>query len=337
MVLILLSSPNHLNPLWPATPRSVEASQLSPRTPLTPSPSFFAILSPIFTADDHVPGSPGGLLQVSPGVIPPETPPPWLLGPRSPANITRPTVSRSNSYYDVPTPNLPKAMTGDGLMPRAYQRPAFPSTTYSFTGSQAQAFRPPPPLALKRVRTEPVTLAAFSPLRQVFKKSSKPLPELKVRPPSLEQLKVSQTADSDLLQSPEAETLTVSMMGIDLEPATPMAGEMMDIQIVLEAPPSPIQANHHSMDHSTTTASTLETTPRSNSPVKHFRSPSAPVAPLSHNMSTSSMSKSPSRQDYQPMESSKRKPHRTTMSVANLQQFDIEMGCAHMKSRQELW
>ena len=123
MVLILLSS------VSPNIPTPTSVSSLSPRSPSNASSpsSFFAILSPIFTADD-APASPASVNHsatpspriVSPGNIPPITPPPWLIGPRSPTSPLRPAPLRMGSETRVEKrlPALPGMLgTPTGISP----------------------------------------------------------------------------------------------------------------------------------------------------------------------------------------------------------------------------
>ncbi|MCJ1324388.1 Serine/threonine-protein kinase wnk4 [Thelotrema lepadinum] len=267
MVLILLSSPSPLSPLLPYSPRSKDLSPLSPRTPLTPSPSFFAILSPIFTADD-APQSPGPR-QLSPGTIPPETPPPWLLAPQSPASPLRPTAVRQPSTESKRQFSLPRLTTGEGLTnsPRTLsrsQRPGLPSITHSFSSGSAQQFRPPPPASLKRINTAPVNVKQpTSPLNRSWKAvstaiseqkvsdkqgsrpnlsravTSGPVPSLSVRPPSRENTIELESPDEDTLGAEEARRLSVAVMGVDNGLGSGFEGttaeeESMEIPIALE-------------------------------------------------------------------------------------------------------
>jgi hypothetical protein len=238
----------------------MEVSPLSPRTPLTPSPSFFAILSPIFTADDG-PQSPT-LRQLSPGSIPPETPPPWLLAPSSPATPIRPAMSsRQPSRVQKELPSLPRLTTGEAIAQSARQprsRPGLPSITHSFTTGTAQPFRPPPN-TLRRMKTESTGLASpTSPLRQAWRTVSNIVPELKVRPPSrdLEAVKMERQSSSedDGLEDDEARRLSVAIMGVDSglgsgfegetvtkektisEPSTPSEAESMEVPFIIEEP-----------------------------------------------------------------------------------------------------
>ncbi|KAI4151501.1 MAG: hypothetical protein LQ340_003457 [Diploschistes diacapsis] len=266
MVLILLSSPNPMTQLLPLSPRS---SKLSPRTPLTPPPSFFAILSPIFTSDD-VPQSPTPH-QLSPGTVPPETPPPWLLAPQSPASPLRTTVVRRPSGAPLQF-SLPRLTTGDGLTssPRSAlrpQRPAIPNITHSYTSGGAQQFRPPPPGSLKRTNTAPLNLKQpSSPLQRSWRavlepvnaeeigeptqRGSRPklsraatagsVPVLNVRPPSREIDQKPDALDEDSLGDEEARRLSVAMMGVDsgldsgLEGSTANGEESMEVPFAID-------------------------------------------------------------------------------------------------------
>ena len=273
MVLILLSSPSPLTPQLPYSPRSKDVSPLSPRTPLTPSPSFFAILSPIFTADD-APQSPTPR-QLSPGTIPPETPPPWLLAPQSPASPLRPTAVRQPSTDSKRQFSLPRLTTGEGLTnsPRTVsrpQRPGLPSITHSFASGAPQQFRPPPPGSLKRINTAPVKVKQpTSPLNRPWNAVSKaikerdisekqkarpnlsravtsgPVPSFSVRPPSRENTTDLKSPDEDTLGADEARRLSVAVMGIDSGLGSGFEGdtaeeESMEIPIAIDIEePSP--------------------------------------------------------------------------------------------------
>ena len=332
MVLILLSTPNHNTPIWPSTPRSMDMPPLSPRTPLTPSPSFFAILSPIFTADDNVPASPA-LLQMSPGMIPPETPPPWLLGPHSPATTIRPVPSRTSSVHDFSTPSTTENV---GQVPYPRRRPAFPSTTYSFTAGHAQAFRPPPPLALKRMRTAPIPHGPSSPLRQALNATSHTLPELTLRPPSRETLERSDPTSNATFHDSSSEILTIGMTGLDLQPMSPDC-ETMEIPIALEAPP-PTPDTGRTITQASHNATSIRAMPRPIQQLRHARSPSAPVVSRSERSSFSLKSKSQAAipQLPKPLELTEPKTHRYSMSVANLKQFDKETGGYRIETRYEI-
>ena len=340
MVLILLSSPNHLNPVWPATPRSMNASPAFPRTPLTPSPSFFAILSPIFTSDDNGPASPNGFLQLSPGMIPPETPPPWLLTPQSPSISIRPSLSRITSHSNAPRPTPSRAITSDRVVQcqQQHQRPAFPSTTYSFSTGYAQAFRPPPPNALQSIRTRPSIARVLSQIQPALDVTPNSIPELKVRPPSQERLDWMKAYDRGHIQDSEAEVLTVTMMTSDINPSSPTESESMEIPIALalETPPTPwstILPGSPSMQWQEISSRRLRSIDR----VQHIKSPSAPS--FSKNDITTlfrSSVKEHVAQPYKSTELGQSGSYRMAMSVANLTQFDKEMGYSHLQSRQIL-
>ena len=213
MVLILLSS------VSPNLPTPTSLSPLSPRSPCSASsPSaFFAILSPIFTADD-APASPSSVNAsatpspriLSPGNIPPVTPPPWLIGARSPTSPLRPAPLRlaSESRIEKRLPSLPGMLSTpiststSGMITGVFGRPpplrngsfgadsGTPRSLFSrdrggnppsarLLGAQPQT-RPGPRGGFKRTRTEPLSSMNL----QVHQQQQQALPSLPS--PSLE-------------------------------------------------------------------------------------------------------------------------------------------------------